>query len=217
MFFTCTNILIVFFYSWQEISGWPSIHRFYARLSFCGWVKTLAGEQQKRRDFLLHLHTHLLLWGHKENFSGRGFSDGCSSDGGWLLWRVRQHPAVTCVCPGDAVLADCVMLEVIGLAEFHQSGCPLLLRKQLQTHIFCLALYPLPRGLQHRLIRMEGRRPITKVYCSQQSCANLLVSVLLLSKVLNKNIKGKRGERSLWGVSETSAWGCPSASPQFLL
>lgn len=104
------------------------------------------------------------------------------------------------------MLADCVMLEAIGLAEFHQSGCPLLLRKQLQTHIFCLALYPLPRGLQHRLIRMEGRRPITKVYCSQQSCANLLVSVLLLSKVRNKNIKGKRGERSLWvGLWESLA------------
>lgn len=98
------------------------------------------------------------------------------------------------------MLADCIMLEAIGLAEFHQSGCPLLLRKQLQTHIFCLALYSLPRGLQHHLIRMGGRRPITKVDCSQQSCANLLVSVLLLSKVLNKNIKGKRQERGISGV-----------------
>lgn len=38
------------------------------------------------------------------------------------------------------------MLKAVGLAEFHQSGCPLLLRKQLQTHSFCLALYSLPRG-----------------------------------------------------------------------
>lgn len=51
-----------------------------------------------------------------------------------------------------------------------------------------------PQGLQHHLIRMEGRGPIAKVHYSQQSCANLLVSVLLLSKVLNENIKEKQEE-----------------------
>lgn len=119
------------------------------------------------------------------------------------------------MCPGDAVLANCITLEAIGLAEFHQSGCPLLLRKQLQTHIFSLAPYSLPRGLQHHLIRMGGRRPITKVDCSQQSCANLLVSVLLLSKVLNKNIKGKQGEREVSGVLPLSLTS-PSAAAQRL-
>lgn len=54
-----------------------------------------------------------------------------------------------------------------------------------------------PQGLQHRLIRMEGRRPIAKVYYSQQSCANLLVSALRLSKVRNENIKGKVEERGV--------------------
>lgn len=99
------------------------------------------------------------------------------------------------MCPGDAVLADCIMLEAIGLAEFHQSDCPLLLRKQLQTHIFLFGTVFSPQGLQHHLIRMEGRRPIAKVYYSQQSRANLLVSVLCLSKVLNENIKEKHEER----------------------
>lgn len=40
------------------------------------------------------------------------------------------------MCPGDALLADCGVLEAIGLAEFHQSDCPLLLRKQLHARIF---------------------------------------------------------------------------------
>ena len=47
------------------------------------------------------------------------------------------------------------------------------------------------------MIGMEGRRPIAKVYYSQQSRANLLVSVLCLSKVLNENIKEKQEERGV--------------------
>lgn len=83
------------------------------------------------------------------------------------------------------------------------------------SHFFCLALYSLPRGLQHHVIRLGGRRPITKVDCSQQSCANLLVSVLLLNKVLNKNIKRKQGERGVSGVL-TLSFTSPSAAAQRL-
>lgn len=84
-----------------------------------------------------------------------------------------------------------------GLGRVSSSGCPLLLRKQLQTHIFLFGNVFTPQGLQHHLIRMEGRRPIAKVDYSQQSRANLLVSVLCLSKVLNENIKGKQEERGV--------------------
>lgn len=54
-----------------------------------------------------------------------------------------------------------------------------------------------PQGLQHHLIRMEGRRPIAKAYYSQQRRASLLVSVLCPSKVLNENIKEKQEERGV--------------------
>lgn len=56
---------------------------------------------------------------------------------------------------------------------------------------------------------MEGRRPIAEACYSQQSCAYLLVSVLLLSEVLNENIKQEqeRGAARLLplGLASTSA------------
>lgn len=69
-----------------------------------------------------------------------------------------------------------------------------------------------PWGLQHHLIRMEGGRPVARLYYSQQSCANLLVSVLGLRKVFNENSKESQEERS---CSAVACWFLPQPLLQF--
>lgn len=78
-----------------------------------------------------------------------------------------------------------------------------------------------PRGLQHRLIRMEGGRPTARMYYSQQSCANLLVSVLGLTKAVGENIEEGQEERSCsavrTGFASTSAAVHSEASKESLM
>lgn len=47
---------------------------------------------------------------------------------------------------------------------------------------------------------MEGGRPTARMYYSQQSCANLLVSVLGLTKAVGENIEEGQEERSCSAV-----------------
>lgn len=141
MLFSCTNILIISFTPGKRFVVSPHWTDFMPGYLSAVGLKFLLGEQQKRRDSLLQQHTQLLSWGRNILSPQRERQR--------LLWWVLQRWGMTLLeslsassshlCVSIQELLYCMMLEAVGLAEFRQSGCPVLRRKQLQTHSFCLA------------------------------------------------------------------------------
>lgn len=106
---------------------------------------------------------------------------------------ISVQQSLVCVHPGAAVLHDA---RSSWLGRVSSVRLPCAVEEAAANSQFLFGTVSLHRGCSTIWLGWRAG-PIVQVCYSQQSCANLLVSVLLLHKVLNENIKEKQEEREV--------------------